>query len=198
MWPLLALSTLSPIESADHELDVEIRSTRTEDASFDRFNDANGFGTWGLRGAYALSPNLKIAGSWSHGGRGKETTVGLDSYRAQYKMETVGLGLRGGWLYRGIIGPTGTFQVLGLLGTARFDEDASRNDNSGQYVRRGVGIGGSLTAGIEARVPTYRWAEPAFSLELGHLLTSQIGLGDVGNLRFGGFTARGTMGMRFR
>lgn len=199
-WTLLATTwALSPVETYDHELDVEIRSTASHDDSFRRFNDAGGVGTWGLRGAYALTPHVKLAASWAHGGRGVDAYLPDDStYRSQLKVETFGLGLRGGWLYKGIVGPIATAQALGLWGTARMDEDPTRNDNPGQYVRRGGAFGFTASAGVEARVPAYGWAQPAASLEFGYLATTPLGFGELGGVSFDGLTVRGAVGARFR
>ncbi|MCO4747352.1 MAG: hypothetical protein KC912_21310 [Proteobacteria bacterium] len=197
MRALLLLLLSSTAIAGEAEVDFEIRSTASSDASFDRFNNANGFGTWGLRGAYPIIDGLKVAGSWSHGGRGVRTHMGEEAFfESQLKVETFGLGLKQSWLYRDIIGPVGTVQGLLLWGTGRFDEVPGVHDNPGQYVRRGTSFGLSATAGVEVRIPVETVA-PAASLEFGYLTTSQMKLGELGDLRFGGLVVRGAVGARF-
>lgn len=188
---------MAPLARVSHEVDFEIRSTASSDESFDAFNDQDGFGTWGFRGAYALHPNLKLSAAWAHGGRGVAVHAGNQSFRTSLKVETLGLGLKGGWLYRDIVGPVATVQGLVLAGSARFDEDPHTPDNTGQHRRFGAAFGLSATAGVEVQVPTRSRIRPAASLEFGYLRTTNMALGDVGDVHFDGFTARGTMGVRF-
>lgn len=196
---VLALLLASPALAADHEVDLEMRSTVTSDASYRMFNDTDGLGTWGVRGAFALHENVKIAGSWSHGGRGLKIHTGPDGegFRTSLKIETLGLGVKGGWLFQEVVGPIATVQGLMLLGRARFDEDATVDDNPGQYRRSGVAFGLSATAGLEGRLVTASRYKPAVSLEFGYLRTTNLGLDELGDLHFGGFTARGSLGLRF-
>ena len=43
---LLALLLSSPALAADHEIDLEMRSISTSDASYRMFNDTDHFGAW--------------------------------------------------------------------------------------------------------------------------------------------------------
>lgn len=200
-----------PAAAATNELSFEVGWLGTRDPSYDLFADGRTLASVGLRGGYAVHPNVAIIAGWQHASTGATVEVpGVENYaddEEYYEYGTtfetalytdqLSVGSKADvkvfkWLH-----PYVTAQIVGMRGLARLDDDNNDDENLTQVQRAGL-TGGFLGAGgLDFLIKVRGTFAIAPYVELGYGWMAPMAFKDLGTLQFSGFAGRAGVGVRF-
>ncbi len=201
-----------PAAAATHEISVEAGWLGTRDPAFDLFANGRSLGSIGLRGGFAVHPNVAIIAGWQHSTHGASVDVpGAASYDDEEEdyydygggfqtalyTDQISVGSKADvkvfkWLH-----PYVTAQVVGMRGLARLDDDNNDDENLTQVQRAGL-TGGFLGAGgLDFIIKVRGTFAIAPYVELGYGWMAPMAFEDLGTLQFSGFAGRTGVGVRF-
>jgi hypothetical protein len=202
-------------ESPTAEVSFEMTSIANHDPAYDLFHEEDGMGLPGVRLGYRVHPRVAVVGAWgalrtgaraytgsytttSTYGYDTSTTGGSGQYVAAMTAHQARLGLRADVpIGRDVLLPAVSASAVALPTRWRFDGDPSVNDPVSQVSASGVPVGFEATGGAELRVPTRGTWTAAVFLDLGGTWLSRAAFGAIGEMKPGGFTAHGGVGLRF-
>jgi len=205
---LIAASLTSAAQAQDlgGSLNVEMGSIANHDPSYNLFSNGDGMRSMGLRGGVRLGEHLTVLGGWHRARRGAVVYVGNNdtgsedgaSFNAALFADELSLGAQAGLPVGDFIYPYVGVDAMLFRGVMKFDEDLSTRNNAGQVVAAGAAPGILPVGGIEFRSPTgVDDVEVGFYFELGYSAFANANFGDLGQMKPGGLSARGGLGVRF-
>jgi hypothetical protein len=197
-----------PVYPRRFGLDIRYGWLNNTDPAYDLFASHDGMISFGFAGSYRLARNLVVVGSWHHVRQGAEVYVGgtdttLDfqpqnqSFRAALLAHEVALGARVDVPIEDLFFPY--VSVVGELmpSRARLDDVPDRRDNPTQVQASALHMGGLVTGGAELRLVPEARVQLALSLELGYAWLTRDEIGELGEMKPGGFVSRLGAGIRF-
>lgn len=203
MTVILATVLASPA-LASSEISAEFGTLYNGDPQFDIFSSLDAIPSGGVRVGYAVHDNVSVIAGYHHGQRGADVYTFSDEeefdlvLRTAFSANEFTVGAKGevpvfSWLV-----PYATAQGMLFHGVMRFDDDPYDRRSPGQVRKAGLGGGGLLTGGLDFRIP--QGGAPftlGLHVEAGYALISNVGFGDYGRIRPGGFVMRTGLGLRF-
>ena len=205
---LIAASLTGTAQAQDlgGSLNVEMGSIANHDPSYDLFSNGDGMRSMGLRGGVRLGEHLTVLGGWHRVRRGAVVWVGNNdtgsedgaSFYAALLVVELSLGVQAGVPLGDYIYPYVGVDGMLFRGVMKFDEDLSTRSNAGQVAAGGAAPGVLPVGGVEFRSPTGVDAlEIGFYFELGYSAFANASFGELGQMKPGGLSARGGLGVRF-
>lgn len=185
-------------DSLHGELALQTGWQHAPDDRYAMFSGDDSLPVWGLRGAWRFNPNVSLLVDWGHGGATQENNLDIGSWQSQFRANSLGVGLRVDGHLSKHLSPYFNLMADGILAQVRLDDDPNHDDNSTQIRAHGLGIGGYSALGLA--VPfgdAHSSVRMTPYLEMGYGLSSNINIGDLGAVRFYGFSGRAGVALRF-
>jgi hypothetical protein len=198
----------TPALAAENEINLELGTQGSNDEAWDVFSDRLSLPLFGLRVGVGLGDHLSLLAAYHRGSQGADVYAedfedGGDEpgegFIAAYYGSSLAVGpkvsarLGGGWL-----NPYATAQIVGMMGTARIDEDPIDDGDATQQEVRGYTGAGLAAVGVELRAPfNDRSWTPATYAEVGYGHSLEMNLDDLGSMNFRGVHFRWGLGVRF-
>jgi hypothetical protein len=189
-------------------LDVRYGWLNNSDPAYDLFASHDGMISFGFAASYRLARNLVAVASWHHVRQGAE--VHLDSvdtsmdfqeqsqsFRAALLAHELALGARLDVPIEDLFFPYVTVAGELIPTRARLDDVPDQHDNPTQVQASALHMGGLLTGGAELRLSPEGRVQLALNTELGYAWLTRSELGELGEMKPGGFVARLGAGLRF-
>ncbi|MDP2304854.1 MAG: hypothetical protein Q8P18_02375 [Pseudomonadota bacterium] len=205
----LLVTLASPAAASSNELSFEVGWIGANDPAWDLFSSGDSLASVGLRGGFAVHPNVAIIAGWQHAtngatvyfnGAGEEDDDYYDesgSFRAALYTDQITVGSKADvkvfkWLH-----PYVTAQVVGMRGLARLDDDSNDDENLTQVQRAGLTGGFLAGGGLDFIIRVRGQVAIAPYVELGYGWLAPMVLPDLGSVQFSGFAGRTGVGVRF-
>ncbi len=180
------------------EFSIEIGTLAAHDDQFEVFSYSPRISSWGFRAGFRPIERLVLFGEWQRDRTGLRVDAG-EGTDAGSSLGThqLAIGARADLpLMDGAVRPYVAVGVLGIFGTARFDDDTSDPESLGQVSWSAFAPGGLAVGGLELRVVPVDRLALSWHLELGYALVGDLDFEDYGVVDVGGMLMRTGFGIR--
>jgi hypothetical protein len=197
-----------PVYPRRFGVDVRYGWLNNSDPAYDLFASHNGMVSFGFAASARLVRNLVAVASWHHVRQGADvyvqtpdTTLDFEpqtqSFRAALLAHELALGARVDVPVDDLFFPYLSASGELMLSRARLDDVTDHRDNPTQVQASTMHMGGLFTGGTELRIAPEGPVQLALGLELGYAWLTRSELGELGEMKPGGFVARLGAGLRF-
>jgi hypothetical protein len=208
---LTLLSLAFTAQAASNELSVELAWFSSSDPSFQYFSGGTAMPAFGLRGGFAVHPNITIIAGYRGGATGGSVSGGgEDTYDSEYYYGGGDSDFDAAiWAHQASVGAKADFKIwkwlhpyaavqgVGSLGMIRLDDQPGDDENLTQVERIGFTGGFNTALGLDFPIKIRdRWAIAPY-LEMGYEWLAPMQFEELGSVQFSGFSGAAGVGVRF-